>query len=73
MGLCNHAWLNVYSVDFNAQNRFCLLGVMVRICSAPIVALLESVALLDYVWPFGSRCVTVGMGFKILILLAAFR
>jgi hypothetical protein len=40
---------------------------MVCICSAQGVALL-GVALLEWVWPCWSRCVTVGVDFKTLIL-----
>ena len=43
---------------------------MVCICSAKGLAILECVALLEYVWPCGSRHVTVGVGFKTLILAA---
>ena len=45
-------------------------GVMVCICLAQGVALLGSMALLVWVWPCWSRCVTVGMGFKTLVLAA---
>jgi hypothetical protein len=38
--------------------------------SAQGVALLGGVALLEWVWPCLSRCVTVGVGFKTLILAA---
>ena len=41
---------------------------MVCICLAQGVALLEGMALLEWVWPFWSKCVTVGEGKKTLIL-----
>jgi hypothetical protein len=44
--------------------------VMACICSTQGVALLESVVLLEEVWPFWSRCVTVDVDFKTLILAA---
>jgi hypothetical protein len=40
---------------------------MAYICLAQGVALLGGVALLEWVWPCWSRCVTVGVGNKILI------
>ena len=43
---------------------------MVCKSSAQGVALLEGMALLEWVWPFWSKCVTVGVGFKTLILAA---
>jgi hypothetical protein len=45
-------------------------NVMVCICSAQGVALLGGVALLEWMWPCWSRCVTVGVSFKTLILAA---
>ena len=56
-------------------------NVMVCICLAQEVELLEGVALLELVWPCWSRCVTVGLGYKnphpscleASLLLAAFR
>ena len=42
--------------------------VMACICLAKGVTLLEGVALLESVWPCCSRCVTVGVDFKTLIL-----
>jgi hypothetical protein len=41
---------------------------MVYICLAQGMALLEGVALLEWVWPCWSRCVTVVVGYKTLIL-----
>ena len=46
-----------------------IIGVVVWICLAQGGALLEGVALLEWVWPYWSRCVTVGMGFRTLILV----
>jgi hypothetical protein len=43
---------------------------MVCICLTQRVALLGGVALLEQVWPCWSGCVTVDVGFKILILAA---
>jgi hypothetical protein len=34
------------------------------------VALLGGMALLEWVWPYWSKCVTVGMGFNSLFLAA---
>jgi hypothetical protein len=45
-------------------------NVMVYICLTKEVELLEGVALLEWVWPCWSRCVTVGVGYKSLILAA---
>jgi hypothetical protein len=39
------------------------------ICLVQGVALLEGVALFGSVWPYWSRCVTVDVGFKTLILV----
>ena len=44
-----------------------MTAVMVCICLAQGGALLQGVALLEWVWPCWSRCVTVDMGFKTLI------
>jgi hypothetical protein len=44
--------------------------VMVCICLVQGVALLGGVALLEWMWPCWSSCVTVGIGFKTLILAA---
>jgi len=44
--------------------------IMVWICWAQVVALLEGVALLEQEWPCWSRCVTVDIGFKTHILAA---
>jgi hypothetical protein len=44
--------------------------VMVCKCLAQGVALFGDVALLEWVWPCWSRCVTVGVGFKTFILAA---
>ena len=41
---------------------------MACICSAQGVAQLEGVALLEWVWPCWSGCVTVDVGFKALTL-----
>jgi hypothetical protein len=46
------------------------LGMMVYICSAQGVTLLEGMGLLESVCPCRSRCVTVGVGYKTLILAA---
>jgi hypothetical protein len=46
------------------------LPVVVCICLAQGVALLRGVALLEYLWPCLSRCVTVGMCFNTLVLTA---
>ena len=43
---------------------------MVCICLAWRVAVLGGVALLEWVWPCWSGCVTVGVGFKTLLLAA---
>ena len=43
--------------------------VCVRVCSAQGVAALEGMALLEWMWPCWSECVTVGVGFKTLIQL----
>jgi hypothetical protein len=43
---------------------------MVCICSAQGVALFGGVALLEWVWPYWSRCVTVDVAFETLILAA---
>jgi hypothetical protein len=45
-------------------------NVMVCICSAQGAAPLEGMTLLEQMWPCWSRCVTVGVGFKTLILTA---
>jgi hypothetical protein len=45
-----------------------IIYVMVCLCSAPGVTLLGGVALLEWVWPCWSGCVTVGVGFKTLII-----
>jgi hypothetical protein len=45
-------------------------GVMVCICLGQGMALLEGEALLEYVWPCWSTCVTVDVGFMTLILVA---
>ena len=41
---------------------------MVSINSAQGVSLLQGVVLLDRMWPCWNRCITVSVGFKILIL-----
>jgi len=42
--------------------------VCVRVCSAQGEAALEGMALLEWMWPCWSECVTVGVGYKTLIL-----
>jgi hypothetical protein len=37
---------------------------MVFICLAQRVALLQGVVLLELVWPYRNRCVSVGMGIR---------
>jgi hypothetical protein len=48
----------------------CFVFVMVYICLTQGVALLDSVALLEWVWSCWSRHGTVGIGLKTLILAA---
>jgi hypothetical protein len=43
---------------------------MVCISLAQGMALFGGVALMEWVWPYCSRCVTVGIGFKTLLLAA---
>jgi hypothetical protein len=52
-----------------SQNKSSFL-VMASICSAQGVALLDGVALLEWVGPCWSRCVTVGMGLETLTPVA---
>jgi hypothetical protein len=45
-------------------------SVMACICLLQGMTILEGLALLEWVWPSWSRCVTVDVGFKTLILVA---
>ena len=60
--------LEVTHLDLPRIHSFVFKAVVLLICLAQEVALLEDMALLGEVWPCWRKYVTVGMGFETLFL-----
>ena len=68
--LCRRECVEESGSSYMEIRKYFYPAVMVCTCLAQGVALVEGMALLEYVWPCWSRCVIVGVGFKNLTLAA---